>query len=252
MWRTATQIPLFPDTDAPEHALSGLSVRESGRARRLSIKVYPRGRVEVVVPRRTRARDVQAFVEEHRDWIRRTRESFAELHPPEPFRLPDTIVLPGIGRTFRVNYRPREGARNVRYRLRHDGLELSGATGDSALCVKALKRWLAGLAKAEFGPRLRLLAAMTDNPFRRMRVAGQKTCWGSHSCSGTISLNYCLLFLDPGLVRYLMIHELCHAKHMNHSRRFWALVRRFEPDYRSLDRRLAESWRDIPIWVGFY
>ncbi len=252
MPRTATQIPLFADVDTPEDTVSGFSVRESGRARRLSIKVYPRGKVEVVVPRRTRPRDVQAFVEEHRDWISRTRASFAALHPPEPFRLPTRVELPGIGRVFLVRYCPQPGATNVRHRLRGDELLLSGATGDTGLCVKALKRWLAGLAKIEFGPRLRSLAAATGNPFRRMRVAGQKTCWGSHSSTGTVSINYCLLFLDARLVRYLMVHELCHARHMNHSRRFWAHVRRFEPDYRHLDRQLGDSWRDIPAWVGIY
>lgn len=252
MPRTATQIPLFADIETPEDSVSGFSVRVSVRARRLSIKVYPRGKVEVVVPRRTRPRDVQAFVEEHRDWISRTRASFAALHPPEPFRLPTRVELPGIDRTFDVIYCPRPGATNVRYRCRGNQLMLSGATSDAGLCVRALKRWLAGLAKDEFGPRLRSLAAATGNPFRRMRVAGQKTCWGSHSSTGTISVNYCLLFLDAGLVRYLMVHELCHARHMNHSRRFWSHVRRFEPDYRRLDRRLAESWRVIPAWVGIY
>jgi predicted metal-dependent hydrolase len=118
--------------------------------------------------------------------------------------------------------------------------------------VDALKRWLANVAKRELAPRLRAEAALTGTAFRRLRVAGQKTCWGSHSSTGTISLNYCVLFLRPELVRYLMVHELCHARHMNHSRRFWALVRRFEPDYRRLDRELSDSWRSIPTWVGIY
>jgi predicted metal-dependent hydrolase len=59
-----------------------------------------------------------------------------------------------------------------------------------------------------------------------------------------------LLFLAPELVRYLMIHELCHARHMNHSRRFWQRVGRFEPDYRHLDKALGESWISIPAWLG--
>jgi predicted metal-dependent hydrolase len=249
----AQQIPLFDDTAATEAEPSGFRVRVSGRARRLSIKVYPRGTVEVIVPRRTRARDVRAFVEEHREWIRATRASFAALHPPEPFRLPQRIVLPAIGRTFAVRYEPRSSETGVACRARgEEEIVLTGRTGDARLCVEALKRWLARVAKEAFAPRLRLLAATTGNSYKRLRVAGQKTCWGSHSGTGTLSLNYCLLFLEPALVRYLMIHELCHARHMNHSRRFWALVRRFEPDYRRLDRQLAESWRDIPAWVGIY
>ena len=232
--------------------MSGFSVRESGRARRLSIKIYPRGRVEVVVPKRTRARDVQAFVAENQAWIQTTRASFAEEHPPEPFRLPVRVNLSAINRNFGVIYRPQAGAKSVRYRLTGDILCLSGKTSDDAACVKALKRWLATTAKGHVEPRLRSLSAETGNSFKRMRVAGQKTCWGSHSTTGTLSINYCLLFLSPALLRYLMIHELCHAQHMNHSRRFWRLVGSFEPNYRSLDKQLSDSWKQIPTWVGLY
>jgi predicted metal-dependent hydrolase len=247
----AEQLPLFAESEEPD-PLSGFSVRESGRAKRLSIKVFPRGRVEVVVPRRTRARDVQAFVAENQAWISRVRASFAEKHAPEPFRLPTRIELPAIERTFGVIYRPREGARGVRCRVTGDILTLSGKTGDATECVKALKRFLLATAKEYFGPRLVALSAHTGNHYKKMRIAGQKTCWGSHSSTGTLSINYCLLFLSPALLRYLMIHELCHAKHMNHSRRFWRLVGSFEPNYRRLDKQLSGSWQQIPTWVGLY
>ncbi len=246
----AKQLQLF-ESEEP-NALSGFSVRESSRARRLSIKIYPRGRVEVVVPNRTRPRDVQAFVAENQDWIRKTRASFAEKHPPEPFRLPVRVNLPAIERNFGVVYQPREGAKTVCYRVTGDILCLYGKTGDDTQCVKALKRWLSATAKEYFEPRLRGLSAQTGNSYKRMHVRGQKTCWGSHSSTGTISINYCLLFLSPAALRYLMIHELCHASHMNHSRRFWRLVGRFEPQYRRLDRALSESWKQIPTWVGLY
>lgn len=247
----AAQLQLFAEKDEPDF-MSGFSVRESGRAKRLSIKVYPRGRVEVVVPRRTRAGDVEAFVEANRAWIEKTCAAFAAEHPPEQFALPDEIALAAIGRRFQVSYQAEPGARGVRYRSNGDQLVLSGRTQDDKLCVVALKRWLASLAKEEFMPRLQLLAARTGNPFMRLHVRGQRTVWGSHSSRGTISLNYCLLFLDEEHVRYVMVHELCHAQHMNHSRRFWALVRQFEPDYRRLDKDLNSAWKQIPTWLGIY
>jgi hypothetical protein len=246
----ATQLPLFSAADEPDD-LSGFSVRESGRARRLSIKVFPRGRVEVVVPKRTRAADVQQFVEAHRDWIRTTRAAFAAEHPPEPFALPVSIHLPGIERRFCVRYE-RDDDRNVRYRLRGGTLVLSGATYDEKLCVGALKRWLIALARKEYEPRLRALSALTGNAFKKLHVRGQRTCWGSHSGRGTISLNYCLMFLDPAHLRYVLIHELCHARHMNHSSRFWNLVGQYEPRYRKLDNDLNDGWKRIPAWVGIY
>ena len=88
----ARQLKLFSDTQEPGDS-PGFSVRESGRAKRLSIKVYPRGSVEVVVPKRTRARDVQSFVDENRDWIARTKAAYAEQHAPEPFALPWRVRL---------------------------------------------------------------------------------------------------------------------------------------------------------------
>lgn len=247
----ARQLRLFADFEKPGQS-PGFSVRESGRAKRLSIKVYPRGRVEVVVPKKTRARDVQSFVDEHRDWIDQTRASFAAKHSFEPFALPDRVRLAAIGRDYRVAYRLRRDAGNVRFRRHGDLVVLSGRTSDEAQCVAALKRWLAGVAKEEFEPWLRALSARTGDAFRRMQVRAQKTCWGSHSSTGTISVNYCLLFLEPALVRYLMIHELCHARHMNHSRRFWRAVGQHEPDYERLDRELGESWSRIPSWLFLY
>lgn len=251
MQGAATQLRLFADTEEPGDS-PGFSVRESKRARRLSIKVFPRGRVEVVVPRRTKASDVQAFVDANRDWIAKSRASFAEVLPPEPFVLPNYIDLPAIGQSFRVRYERRADADSVRFRCSNGVLTLTGKTGDDKLCVQALKRWLASVAKKEFLPRLQSLSALTDNPFTKMHVRGQRTCWGSHSSTGTISINYCLLFLAPDLLRYLLIHELCHARHMNHSRRFWARVGRFEPDYKRLDKALGDSWKSIPAWLGMY
>ena len=103
------QIPLFPPDDpcleqAQPGGLPGFSVRESARAKRLSIKVYPRGRVEVVVPRRTLPAEVASFVAENRDWIRRARE---ELHvdcTPADYALPTVIRLVATGQSVRVRY----------------------------------------------------------------------------------------------------------------------------------------------------
>ena len=227
-------------------------MRESARARRLSIKVYPRGKVEVVVPRRTRPKAVAEFVAENAAWIQKARDSFAAEHPPEPFRLPQLIDLPAIERVVTVRYLPKVAAMTVCYRFSGNCLTLSGRVQDEKLCVGAIRRWLGGFAKQEFAPRLAALSAMTGLSYKKMQVRAQRTCWGSRSSSGTLSLNLCLLFLRPALMRYLMIHELCHGRHMNHSKRYWQLVGRYEPDYRKIDRELTECWKSVPVWLGIY
>jgi predicted metal-dependent hydrolase len=246
------QLPLFPAANDEPDQVSGFSVRVSARAKRLSIKVFPRGKVEVVVPRRTRPKEVRNFVEANREWIDNARRSFAAEHPPEPFALPDVIHLRTIDQVVRVRYRREKGAESVRYRMSGGVLTLSGQTDDDKLCVRALRRWLTTTARNEFEARLRALAILTEAPFKKLQIRCQRTCWGSRSSSGTNSINLCLLFLTPLLTRYLLIHELCHGRHMNHSKRFWQLVGRYEPDYRELDRQLGESWRQVPTWLGVY
>lgn len=254
--RSATQLSLFPDDRNQEATkpgeMPGFSVRESTRAKRLSIKVYPRGRVEVVVPKRTRPADVQAFVSENRLWIARSLESFADQLEPESYRLPTRLALPAVARDFVVVYRERKEQASIRCRELGDTLVLTGPTGDEAACVAGLRRWLMKLARRELEPRLSSLSLACDLPYSKMQVRAQRSCWGSHSSSGTISLNVCLLFLQPAVVRYLLIHELCHARHMNHSRAFWRLVQRHEPRYRSLDKALGEAWKDVPGWLGIH
>jgi predicted metal-dependent hydrolase len=248
----ATQLKLFPENSEEPGNTPGFSVRESGRARRLSIKVFPRGRVEVVVPRRTRPAEVQAFVSENQAWIERARESFAAEHPPESFKLPNLIRLPAVDTVATVRYVRHSNARSVRYSYAQGLLTLTGQTGNDARCIAAIRRWLSATAKREFAPRLKALSALTESPYAKMHIRAQKSCWGSRSSSGTISLNLCLLFLHPELLRYLLIHELCHGRHMNHSKRFWKRVGKFEPDYGRLDRALTESWREVPAWLGLY
>lgn len=249
MRRTHRQLKLFPEGVQPGH-VPAFAVRRSTRAKRLTIKVYPGGRVEVVVPRRVRPAEVQAFVRENTAWIRDAREAFASDQPADAAALPKTVPLTAIGRKVAVRYRNVPGRAAVDYRYEDSQLTLSGRVTDEALCVTALKRWLAEVARREFEPTLGSLARLMNTPYRKIQVRAQRTCWGSRSSSGTISLNLCLLFLEPEVVRYLMIHELCHGRHMNHSRRFWKLVGSYEPDYQRLDRELTEGWRRVPSWIG--
>jgi predicted metal-dependent hydrolase len=126
---------------------------------------------------------------------------------------------------------------------------VSGPLHNDRATAALLRGWLAELAHQQLGAQLTKVAEECGFRYARAQVRRQRTRWGSCSASGTISLNVCLLFLRPQVVRYLLVHELCHTRHMNHSARFWALVASFEPDYRALDQELLRGWQSVPGWM---
>jgi predicted metal-dependent hydrolase len=222
------------------------TVRMSRRARRLSVRVYPGGRVEIVAPLGASAAVVERFVGEHRRWIDDRVRDFAALRPGE-VELPTNIYLNGINQRFAIEYCARAGA--ARIRPEGEGLIVEGNTSNRHAVSKALRRWLVTLAGEYLSAQLRNIAGEFGFEYRRVQIRRQRTRWGSCSVAGTISLNVCLLFLEPALVRYLMIHELCHTRQMNHSARFWKLVATCEPNYRALDRAITRSWQQVPWWM---
>ena len=113
----------------------------------------------------------------------------------------------------------------------------------------ALRAWLLRAARTRLEPRVAAIARAMGVNYSQISIRRQRSRWGSCSARGTISLNCCLLFQRPEVVDYLLVHELTHVKHMNHSACFWQAVERHCADWRALDRELVQGWRHVPRWV---
>jgi predicted metal-dependent hydrolase len=230
----------------------GWRVRESGRARRLSARVHRDGKVEIVVPRGTRPATVAGFVSRYRDWIERQQR---RLPPPQVQAFPPALIeLSAVGECWECRLELRAGATRVAV-SRQPAADVPGElclyapTAAAAPLRTALRRWLATRARLAATPLLLALSQQMDCRFARLQIRRQRTRWGSCSTRGTISVNCCLLFQRPEVLRYLLIHELSHVRHMHHGARFWSHVARFEPDCRTLDRELGQGWRRVPQWA---
>ena len=78
----------------------------------------------------------------------------------------------------------------------------------------------------------------------RVSIKNQKTIWGSCSRKGNLNFNYKILFLPERIAEYIVVHELCHLKELNHSREFWGLVARIFPDHQEIRKELHS--RELP------
>ncbi len=223
-------------------------VRESKRARRLFLHVVPPLSVELVVPKGTRVRTVEAFLNANRKWIERANAEIDRTYNGERSLMPQAIRIPTRSQQLGVCYRHKPEAHR-HYKNSGDLLYVNCRQANMADSAKILQKWLISEARRTLAPWLYREAEKVGDVPKRVQVRLQRTRWGSCSGTGTISLNASLLLLDPALVRYVMIHELCHMRHMNHSAVYWRHVARFEPSYRDLDRQLGKSWADMPYWA---
>jgi len=227
------------------------TVRESARARNVNLRISMEGGLEVVIPRGFNRRLIPDILHKKGDWIQRTthrlaeRREFLEADPP----LPAQIALAALGETWRVDYRPGPANRVTLTEQAGQRLTLTGAVDQVDLCQAVLRRWLAHRARQRLELWLRQISVEEKLPFAKVTIRGQKSRWGSCSPARAINLNYKLLFLPPALVRYVLIHELCHTQHLNHSAKFWALVSKKEPAYKRARIELRAAWRFIPGWT---
>jgi predicted metal-dependent hydrolase len=202
-------------------------VRRSDRARRVRVSVDARGKVEVVLPRRSPERAAAAAVVELRPWIERrladaraARDAVAARGAAVPYLGTELALHPESGRT--------------RVHRRGDVLLVPGDDRAPA----ALERWYRRAAHREVAPRLDAAAAALGTRYEKLTIRNQRTRWGSCSTTGAMSFNWRLLLAPEAVLDYVVWHEACHLLVMDHSPDFWALVRRHCPAYENHRRWL--------------
>jgi predicted metal-dependent hydrolase len=221
-------------------------VRESSRARTLRVLVGARieGGIEIVVPRRVPEAQVDRFIADHRDWIddalskHRRRESQLGLR--------EQGALWILGERYRL-VRVR-GERSHASFGRLNGELCVGIAGPAERFGQALERFLRAQARTTA---LELITPEEDSlgvKASKLRIGDQRTCWGSASSNDTISLNWRLVLAPREIFDYVVVHELCHLRHRDHSRRFWGLLEQRRPGFKAQERWLTEHGAELRAW----
>ncbi len=195
-------------------------VRRSDRARRVRVSVDARGEVEVVLPRRSPQRAAAAAVIELRPWIDRR---LAEASAARATVAARGDAAPYLGRELAL---VREPGR-MRVHRRGDELLVPGDEHAPA----AIERWYRRAAAREIAPRLDHAVSALGTSYSQLTIRNQRTRWGSCSSTGALSFNWRLLLAPEGVLDYVVWHEACHLRAMDHSTAFWSLVRLHCPDY---------------------
>ena len=202
----------------------------SGR-RTVAIVIEGDGAVTVRAPDRMPARDIAAFVEQKRQWITKKRSEIGrERDALRPIILADGKKLPYLGGelTFQFDSVPA---------VRREGGTLLLPTGADLPDVRA---WLRSEARRVFQERVPLWEARMDVRAAAVKASDARSRWGSCSGKNSVNLSWRLVLCPMEVVDYVIVHELSHIAHHDHSPAFWALVERTYPLYREAQAYLKQ------------
>lgn len=212
-------------------------IRRSARAKYVRLRVGRDGSLRLTLPMRAALRLARQLLDESRTAIRKARAAQApakQWGDGDMVGASHRLVLVADETVAACKTAVRGNQATLRHHPQVDETELQTA-------IKALvKKVLRTQAKAYLPRRLAALAEIHGLRYDRVRFSSAETRWGSCSSSGTLSLNIGLMALPLELVDYVLIHELCHTRHMNHSADFWQLVEACQSDYKQHRKALKQ------------
>ena len=219
-------MPPMPETLVPDLMMTEYTLIRS-RRRTIAIHVH-NGRVEVRAPMRVAQRDIEAFVRAKSLWI---VAKLDELHKRsvEVFRVDDGSYIDVLGKTFTVRWHAA-----VRGEVQCEGevLWIRGRALDEQRARRLFLRWLSDEAETTLLP---MAEKRISDMGLSQRLSGfslryTRSLWGRCSARGNILFNPLILLAPLPVMDYLIVHEACHLRHMNHGSEFWALVNSLCPD----------------------
>jgi predicted metal-dependent hydrolase len=229
------------------------TIRRSPKAKNLRLKVTREEGLCVVIPRGYDEKKIPGLLKQKKVWIadslKRIGETRRFLEPVPANHLPNLINLKALGEAWPVTYRSAENYQSLRLAVEGREVVISGTEFKRADVLQKIRSWLRVKTKTDLFPLAERIAAKHRFRLKGLMVKSQRTRWASCSAKKNLALNTKLLFLPPELVHYVLIHELCHIIHMNHSKEFWRLVAASEPRYKVLDQALRQAWKSVPPWV---
>lgn len=207
------------------------SVRRSARARTIRLRITPHAGLEVVIPADIDGLDIESLLRERAAWILKHQARLAPVTDSRQFQA--GARLPFLGREYTLEILAKTRGQRASVSLHSDRLVVRPPAQSAPDAARAaLEAWYRAEARRYLTARAAELAQQHGFTYQRLTIKGQQTRWGSCSSRGNLNFNWRLMMAPPAAIDYVIIHELCHLREMNHSRRFWALVGRCCPDYR--------------------
>lgn len=211
------------------------------RRKTISLQITMEGEVLVRAPMRCAKRQIDQFVASKEDWIVTHQAQVQEaLKERQEFRLQEGDTIPFMGRPMTVHFRQGNLA----------AMDVDmGTIRLPEVDMEQLRPRVAELYQKYGLPllrrRLHTFAGEMGVSYEDVKMSSAVRRWGSCSRTGRIRISWYLLMAPERAIDYVLIHELAHRKHFDHSRAFWATVETYMPDYRKQKEALRETQEQL-------
>jgi predicted metal-dependent hydrolase len=197
----------------------------------MTLKISSTGEVIVVTPKFIPQWSIKLFVNSHSDWI---EKQLAQITRKIDEHSQDSLLLFGKKYSLSIKY---TSDVPVGVHIQADEIFINPTEAPADTTWKdshteQLNRFLKRTARTYIEPRTKQISAQMSIEYQHLRLKEQKSRWGSCSSDGNLNFNWRLVHCPPEVIDYVIVHELAHRKHMDHSQRFWNLVAEYNPDHR--------------------
>jgi predicted metal-dependent hydrolase len=218
-----------------DRAIYLVRLRRHRQARRYTLRIDAASReVVLTMPPRGSVKEAKEFAQTHGGWIAARLKRLPEAAP-----FAHGVEVPLRGVPHRIVHRRGERG-TVWAETDADGCALLCVAGDAAHVDRRVGDFLKREAQRDLEAASRRYAGKLEVAIKRISVRDQSSRWGSCSSTGVLSFSWRLIFAPPFVLEYLAAHEVSHLVELNHSPRFWRLVKRLYPN---VDR--AKVWLDV-------
>ena len=209
-----------------------VQIHRTNRRKTASIKVL-QGVVQVVVPKTLSQQAIDDLIANKSNWIRQKlmQQQSVPVSKPKQFVSGESFTY--LGRNYRLKVLPGQVAP---VKLKHGYLQVTvtpDQKSDQQLIRQRLRDWYLHRSIDKLEQKTSIYAEQMGVQPTQIKVKEYKSRWGSCNTRGEISYNWKIIMTPHRIVDYVVIHELCHLIHHNHSKQYWNQVRSIVPDYQS-------------------
>lgn len=225
------------------------TVKKSTRSKRMRLSIHPQKGLTIHLPHNTRRPvDINALLIEKKAWILKHSVLLEQAAKKDKVSLPTSLLLSAIDETWEIDHM-QNCAKPTLFAAAGSRLVIMDKDLNIERAFRLLHLWLKRKAAQHLIPWLTELSLRHQLPFNKAAVRNQKTQWGSCSSSKNIQLNYKILFLPKALAEHILLHELSHLQHLNHSRAFWQLLSALDPHCHEHNKALKTIESELPAWL---